>query len=52
LMIVLTCVPNVTVSVLIRITLLGTVIYGTRGLYNQVCKEFGVNTYSIYLQYP
>jgi len=42
LMIVSTCVPNVTVSVSMRITLSGTVKYGTRGLYNRVCKEFGV----------
>jgi hypothetical protein len=52
LMIVLTCVPNVTVSVLIRITLLGTVIYGTRGLYNQVCKEFGVRKIFILITTP
>ena len=44
-MIVSTCVPNVTVSVSTRITLLGTVKYGTRGLYNRICREFGVKFY-------
>jgi len=38
-----TCVPNVTVSVSTRIISSGTVIYGTRGPLNRVCRELGVN---------